>query len=150
VQDLVNDLLSAASERFDVALVSVGVNDVTGRTSAGDWRARLARMIELLQARYGVQFILLTSLPPMHLFPALPQPLRWYLGARAKQLDRLLGSVATGHSQCERLRLALPLSGPAIAADGFHPGAAAYAAWAHQAAAAIRTRLRRGDWPFEH
>lgn len=148
-QDLVRHLETASTEQFDVALVSVGVNDVTGRTSASDWCARLSRLIGLLQTKFGVRYVLLTSLPPLHAFPALPQPLRWYLGARATQLDCLLAGVAAGHAHCHRLALRAPVASQAVAADGFHPGASAYTAWAQLAAAAIRTRIEQGKLPLE-
>jgi lysophospholipase L1-like esterase len=145
VHDVVRRLEDASVGAFDVALVSVGVNDATGRTSGVEWCAQLTRMIELLQARFAVRYILLTSLPPMHLFPALPQPLRWYLGTRAKQLDQMMTNVVAEHTHCERLALRLPVAGTAIAADGFHPGTAAYAAWAQLAATAIQARVAQGE-----
>jgi hypothetical protein len=30
----------------------------------------------------------------MHRFPALPQPLRWYVGSRARDFDRALEELA--------------------------------------------------------
>ncbi len=143
-RDLVEQLERAAAETFDVVLLSVGVNDATGRTAIRDWRMDLARMVVLLRVKFGARHILLTSLPPMHLFPALPQPLRWYLGTRARQLDLELRKVAQADAQCLWLAPQLPVTGDAIAADGFHPGAPAYAAWARTAAAAIRDRCPPG------
>jgi lysophospholipase L1-like esterase len=74
------------------------------------------------------------------------------LGMRARELDRALAGVAQAQPGCEHL--AIPqLQGPAaVAADGFHPGPEAYAAWAQSAAAAIRRALvkaprgRAGSW----
>ena len=34
--------------------------------------------------------MIVSGLPPVGKFPALPQPLRWYLGGRAKLFDRLI------------------------------------------------------------
>jgi hypothetical protein len=36
----------------------------------------------------------LSGLPPMHRFPALPQPLRWYVGSRARDFNRVLAELA--------------------------------------------------------
>jgi lysophospholipase L1-like esterase len=126
---------------FDVAVVSIGVNDVTGRTPLPRWRSGLHELCTLLQGKFGVRQLLLTALPPMHRFPALPQPLRWVLGLRARELDRALDRVAQALPGCERLALPALEGAGAVAADGFHPGAAAYEAWALAAAAAIRRAL---------
>jgi lysophospholipase L1-like esterase len=136
--DLVRELAQAPGEPCDVALVSVGVNDVTGGTGESAWRAAIEQLIALLRGRHGASLVLLTSLPPMHLFPALPQPLRWYLGRRARRLDGILAGVVARHADCILLRPQLPTQGGAIAADGFHPGPQGYAQWARAAAAAIR------------
>lgn len=141
VRDVIGQLHAAAPERFDVAVVSIGVNDVTGRTASADWIARQAALIDLLKSKFGVTHILLSSLPPMHVFPALPQPLRWYLGMRAGQLNDMLRTIAEDDPCCEFLQIDFPFEPGCMAADGFHPGAPAYSAWAIAAARAIRRRI---------
>jgi hypothetical protein len=44
----------------------------------------------------------LSGLPPMHRFPALPQPLRWYIGSRARDFDRALAADPVSDSAAER------------------------------------------------
>lgn len=130
-----------APEPFDVALLSLGVNDVTGGTRSAAFLDQQGQLVRLLRQRFGVQLVLLTGLPPMHAFPALPQPLRWVLGARARAFTRLLASVAAAQPGCELLDLALPLEPHFIAEDGYHPGPLAYAEWGRLAASII------GRWP---
>ena len=77
----------------------------------------------------------------MHLFPALPKPLRWYLGARAKRLNSELKKIAEGCDQCEFVTTNIPLEATYMAEDGFHPGALAYSIWANYIAGIIRNRL---------
>ena len=141
IGEVVENLETAPAETFDVALISVGVNDVTGRTKSKRWNTEHARLIGLLKAKFGVQHVLLSSLPPMHRFPALPQPLRWYLGLRARQLNNMLRKIADADDQCELLEMDVPFESRYMAADGFHPGALAYSAWGRRAAGAIRRRL---------
>ncbi|HET7778384.1 MAG TPA: SGNH/GDSL hydrolase family protein [Rudaea sp.] len=141
VRDLIGQLGALAPERFDVAVVSIGVNDATARTRSASWIERLALLIELLKAKFGVAHILLSSLPPMHVFPALPQPLRWYLGMRARQLNAMLQAIAAADSSCEFLQIDFPFEQRYVATDGFHPAAPAYAAWAAIAARAIERRI---------
>jgi lysophospholipase L1-like esterase len=141
LKEVVEDLETGPAETFDVALISVGVNDVTGRTTAKSWNTQYARLIGLLKSKFGVQHILLSSLPPMHRFPALPQPLRWYLGVRAKQFNDMLRKIADADNDCELIPIHFPLEEKYIAVDGFHPGAVAYAVWGRRVADTVRRRL---------
>lgn len=141
VQDVIDHLRAMDPEPFDVALICVGVNDVTGRTSARDWSRRLRALIHLLSTRFAVMHVVFSGLPPMHAFPALPQPLRWYLGARAARFDALLAECARHDARCDLLRVDFPLRADHMAADGFHPGAPAYRLWGEAAATVIRKRV---------
>lgn len=135
--DLLRVLQQAPSQRFDVVLVSMGVNDVTGRTADRPWLAHLHEVSGLLAGRFGARQILFTAIPPMHLFPALPQPLRWYLGLRARQLNALMAAFCADQAQTRYLSVGFPLEPGYLAADGFHPGREAYQLWADHAATAI-------------
>lgn len=126
-----------AAETFDVVLVSLGVNDVTGGVAVDEWLRQQDRMAELLRGKFGARRILFTALPPMHRFPALPQPLRWALGARAKRFNRALQAFVADRGDCRLLALDLPTRAEFIAADGFHPSALAYGLWAERAASCI-------------
>jgi len=141
VRDVIGQLRALAPERFDVAVVSIGVNDATGRTGSAQWIERQATLIEMLKVKFGVAHILLSSLPPMQVFPALPQPLRWYLGMRARQLNGMLQAIAEADACCEFLQPDFPFEPEYVAVDGFHPAAPAYSAWAAAAARAIRQRM---------
>jgi len=143
VQDLLDELQAVAPEPFDVAFICVGVNDVTGHTRPHRWIASQSALIELLASRFGVAHVIFSGLPPMHVFPALPQPLRWYLGTKAVLLDDLLRRLVERDARCELLRVDFPVEPGYMASDGFHPGASAYRLWGSVAAAAIRRRCGR-------
>ena len=74
----------------DVVVTSLGVNDVTGNVGVERFLRQQAALFALLRGKFGARLILASGIPPMDRFPALPQPLRWYLGARA-------GASLTGH-----------------------------------------------------
>ncbi|MDS1310814.1 SGNH/GDSL hydrolase family protein [Marinobacter xiaoshiensis] len=139
---VIEALKAAPKAHYDVVLVSVGVNDVTGRTRNGQWVSALKELSDRLINSTGATFVLFTAIPPMHLFPALPQPLRWYLGLRAKQLNTLMkGLCDTGSFEKGRLEylcVSFPLEHGYMASDGFHPGLDAYRVWAEHSAASIR------------
>ena len=79
----------------------------------------------------------------MHLFPALPQPLRWCLGLRAKGFNGALEKFVEDFDRCEIVTINYPFDNAYIAEDGFHPGALAYSIWASHIAGIIRSRLDR-------
>lgn len=120
--------------RFDVVVLSLGVNDVTRGIGRSRWLERQASLADLLQERFAPRVLLFTALPPMHLFPALPQPLRWYLGARARDFNTALAQWLPSRPGCHLVAPDFQADPAHIASDGFHPGPAAYAAWAARVA----------------
>jgi lysophospholipase L1-like esterase len=74
--DLIDRLQQTPAAELDVVVTSLGVNDVTGRRSLDDWRRQQGQLVALLRDKFAARRILLSGLPPMHRFPALPQPLR--------------------------------------------------------------------------
>lgn len=125
----------------DAVVTSLGVNDVTGDVSASRFITLQTALHSLLRDRFGARLILVSGLPPVHQFPALPQPLRWYLGARARELDHALGRVLPNGHGAEFMAFKGALGPPVMAPDGFHPGPAVYEAWAAEAAGRILERL---------
>ncbi|MCB0933463.1 MAG: SGNH/GDSL hydrolase family protein [Mycobacterium sp.] len=123
-------LAALPEDRFDVVVLSLGVNDVTGGLGRARWLARQAALADMLRERFAPQAVLFTALPPMHLFPALPQPLRWYLGARARDFNAALADWLSRYPGCHLSAPEFQPDSAHIASDGFHPGPAAYTAWA--------------------
>jgi lysophospholipase L1-like esterase len=142
--EAVGSLIDDGARGFDVALLSVGVNDVTSVQRLTCWidsmRALIARLIE----RHGTRLVLLTALPPMQHFPALPEPLRAVLAQRARRFTAALAELARTEVYCELLDAEFErrFDPRHMARDGFHPGPAAYALWAEAAAARIHAHFR--------
>jgi lysophospholipase L1-like esterase len=122
-------LKNMAQEPFAAIAISLGVNDVTCGRRATAWLAELDELAGLLRRKFGAQRMLWSGLPPMHEFPALPQPLRWYLGARAKWFDRMLRGWTEAHPDCVFVAAPAGGCGPMMAEDGFHPGPRMYEIW---------------------
>ncbi len=140
-QNLLQRLSEEPVEAFDVAVLSLGVNDVTGGVRAGSWLAQQQALVVLLQQRFQVKHVVLSSLPPVSEFHALPQPLRAMLGARARRFSKLLADAINNWPGCELLSMVPPRAADALATDGFHPGPSTYYAWATQLAEIIRQSL---------
>jgi lysophospholipase L1-like esterase len=134
---------------FDVAVISIGVNDVTGFTSWRRWRSNVTQIIEILKARYQCRLVVFTALPPMHEFPALPQPLRWVLGQRAKYLNTALLKLVNKYHGVNVLTLTLnPIGNDQsdntlkyMAEDGFHPQVAGYQLWSNAVVKLVNEEL---------
>jgi hypothetical protein len=90
--------------------------------------------------------VVFAPLPPVHKFPALPQPLRWIAGADARRHDRACAEWAAMRSDVSHVPIDLPLNAGVMAADGFHPGATVYricgTALAEHIAENVWSRLR--------
>jgi lysophospholipase L1-like esterase len=117
-------------ESFDVAVISLGVNDVTTETGVEAWLATYDRILGHLRKVNGVRHFILSGLPPMGRFPALPQPLRWYMGLQQARHQRALGTWAASLPDVTLVPLAFHSEPSEMAQDGFHPGPAIYARWA--------------------
>jgi lysophospholipase L1-like esterase len=143
---------------FDIIITSLGVNDVTSSISCHAWLEQQGRLFKLLTQRYSPSHIVITAVPPLGLFPALPNPLRWSLGQRAlrfnQQLQQRVAELCATVEKTQFSIIELPLEKPkqhssmlafmgkVMAADGFHPGAQIYTAWAKRIAEQIQTHTR--------
>ena len=150
--DIIKQLTLLPTQTFDLVLVSVGVNDVTHFTHQAQWAENISHLATMLTTKFSADKVLFSSVPPMHLFTALPQPLRWWLGLRASKLNALMATVLVALQQhssvqntdnqgvnkhtnkCAVLTVDLPFKPEYLAKDGMHPSTLAYRVWAKQAA----------------
>lgn len=132
-------------------VVVVGVNDVTADSPVHQWIRWIDALDRLIVERTGAPARAYCGLPPMHAFALLPQPLRWYLGERARVFDRTLADWARGRCGAAHWPLETPDEAAAltpgaareagwIAVDGFHPGPRGYVHWAKR----LALRMSRG------
>lgn len=120
-----------APEPIDIALVAFGVNDTTAFHSVARWRADLRELLAELEARCAPRLILISGVPPIGRFPALPQPLRWVMGLKARALNAAARELATGMPRVRYVALSIDTADRTMmASDGFHPSAKACAVWA--------------------
>jgi lysophospholipase L1-like esterase len=130
------------AQDYDVVLCALGVNDVThGATPAG-FVATLSKLLDHLQTQRHAKHVVLTHLPPMGQFSALPQPLRWVVGRQARRLDRAMQELVARRMGCIMLDHDLSIGRSAMASDGFHPGPLVYASWGQRAAQVIAAGVR--------
>ncbi|MFC6688557.1 SGNH/GDSL hydrolase family protein [Jhaorihella thermophila] len=127
-RDAIDRLKRLDAGPFDVAILALGVNDVTHGTTRRGWIAGQRALHDLLRTRFGVRRIIASGLPPMGQFPVLPQPLRWIVGRQAQRFDIDLARMAG--PDLIHLPLRLDPDPRFVARDGYHPSPAAYSEWA--------------------
>jgi lysophospholipase L1-like esterase len=138
-------------EPVDIALVAFGVNDTTAFRSAAAWRQDLRNVLEALDARCRPQLLIVSGVPPVARFPALPQPLRWVLGLKANVLDAVVRDLVATLPQAVYVPLALdPQDSGMMAEDGYHPSAFGCTAWAQVLAETCTALLAPGQQPTNH
>lgn len=123
-------LRDAPRARFDVVVLSMGANDATGLCAPLQWAKWQVRLAELIDVRFAPGLLIYSAVPPMHACLALPQPLRWFMGHWARQMNRSLAGLLP--EQAGRAMHWHPeaTTTAGMAADGIHPSSAGYSAWA--------------------
>jgi lysophospholipase L1-like esterase len=136
--DALGWLADLPSDRYDVVVTAFGVNDVTKGTSLRQFLARQRQLLDQLQSQQDAGLVVVSGLPPVGDFPALPHPLRWILGRQAARFDVALRQMVDQRAGCFALEFNQDLEASSMSRDGFHPGPAVYAAWAAEAAKCIK------------
>jgi lysophospholipase L1-like esterase len=125
----------------DVLITALGVNDVTSQKSPAQFIADYKELLNGLIPRIGAQFAVVNGLPPLHLTPAAPQPLRWYLGKCANRLDQRLHQWIALQQNIAYVSLQWASNPKELAEDGYHPGEGLYKKWAALVAQSIANLL---------
>lgn len=118
----------------DLAVAMLGVNDVTHRIPLGRALRHRGELARWLRDRAGVRHVVFCALPPMQLFPALPQPLAWYAGQHVARVNREQALWAKAQDGVIHATMEGVMDGSAFAEDGFHPSPALYAGIARRLA----------------
>ncbi len=128
----------------DVLVTALGANDVVDQVAPPQALAALDRIHALAAERAGVRLSLHCAVPPMHAFPLLPQPLRWFFGQQARHFTAQLAAALAGHPVRRVVHFPESMQHDAaalMAEDGFHPGPRGYALWAEAIADQIEMGL---------
>lgn len=128
-------------QHYDVIVTSVGVNDVTKLMSADIWIQKQEQLYSKIQQKFSPKLIIAAGVPPMNMFPALPNPLAWLFGQYAKQMNQQLENFVNQQVNMQWIEYdiekyrAMNLQ---MAADGFHPSKEVYTLWGQEVAGKIR------------
>lgn len=140
-QQVTSALQLLAPQPYDVVVTSIGVNDVTKLISAKKWLRQQQQLFLEIQNRFQPKLIIVSGVPPMQHFSALPNPLAWLFGQYAAQMNQKLQQWLAPQTQYQFLHFDIQtfqsLNLP-MASDGFHPSKEIYALWGQQIAALVR------------
>lgn len=121
----------------DAYLFSVGVNDVTSLTTLPHWENNIVSLIEHFRRRAPRAILAFVGLPPMHIFPALPQPLRALIGMRAQSIDERLRSICERYPSVVHVPVNFEPGPGRFSGDGYHPSEASYKPFGKMVASCI-------------
>src|SRR5205807_999583 len=120
-RDAIRCLRETPPEAFDAVVISLGTNDVTSGRRVSTWTGELSRLAALLRSKFQARQIVFSGLARMQEFPAFPQPLAWYMGARAALLNRTLQEWIATQPDCDLIPMDKNIRPGMMAEDGFHP-----------------------------
>ena len=141
---LIQKIKKMVNQKYDVVVTSVGVNDVTRLMSARTWIKQQQQFYQLIQAKFQPELIIATGVPPMHLFPALPNPLSWLFGQYAKQMNLQLKKMIAQQKDMQWIEYDIQKyqsMNLEMAKDGFHPSKEIYQIWGKEIAERILERF---------
>ena len=124
---------------FDYIIVSIGVNDITGLTPIRTWRRNLATLLDVLERHSPDALIAVAGIPPLHVFPLLPQPLRAAFGMRGRVFEGASRSVLNSYERSSLVPLNFEPHPSQFAPDGYHPSEESYAEFAEHIAERLLT-----------
>jgi len=128
-------------QHYDVIVTSVGVNDVTKLMPADIWIQKQEQLYSKIQQKFSPKLIIAAGVPPMNMFPALPNPLAWLFGQYAKQMNQQLEKFVNQQVNMQWIEYdiekyrAMNLQ---MAVDGVHPSKEVYTLWGQEVAGKIR------------
>lgn len=122
--------------QLDYVVTALGVNDVTSQVSKPRWLKQQKRLIQLVK-KSDPKLIIISGLPPVGDFPALPWPLNRVLGGCADDFDQELEQLCASENGVSFHSLRNYPAAADCASDGFHPGSKTYEIWGRKLSAEI-------------
>jgi len=140
--EVLTELVPAIDPRpADAIVVSVGVNDVTALSTIRAWRANLRALVAALHRHSPGAVMVVAGLPPLRVFPLIPEPLRRVIGLRGETLDAVSRELLRGHPGVFHVTVSFDLREGSFCADGFHPSESSYIEFGQAMAARIMENL---------
>ena len=133
-------LENETKEVYDLAIVSIGMNDILDGIHTDKWLKDLLSLQDFIAEKFEVSRTIFSGMPPVHKLKQLPQPLLYFLSLKAFVFDQFLQRFCKKYSKCYYVGIDLPVTDETMAADGFHPNEMFYQIWAERICDRILSR----------
>ena len=121
----------------DWIIISLGVNDITGLATTRRWVEGLSELMHRCRKKYPRASIALAGIPPLGVFPVLPEPMRTLIGRRGESFDKLGRSMADTLDRVVHVPIEFNPGSGRFSADGFHPSEESYIEFGRSMAEAL-------------
>jgi lysophospholipase L1-like esterase len=126
-EGVLHKLMHGRVHAADVAVVVVGVNDITKEVPLQQALRKRGEVAAWLRTHAGVAHVVFAAAPDLDLFPALPQPLAWLAGKLARRNNEAQARWARMQPGVSHAAMDGVTRSDLFAVDGFHPAPALYA-----------------------
>jgi len=126
-EGLLHKLMHGHVHPADVAVVVVGVNDITKEVPLQHALRKRGEIAAWLRTHAGVAHVVFPAAPDMDHFPALPQPLSWLAGKLSRRNNEAQARWAPTQRDVSHVAMDGVTHRTLFAEDGFHPAPALYA-----------------------
>ncbi len=141
-EGVLHKLMHGHVDRADVAVIVVGVNDITKEVPLQQALRRRGEIAAWLRTHAGVNHVVFPAAPDLDLFPALPQPLAWLGGKLSRRNNDAQARWARTQPGVSHVAMDGVTHGSLFAEDGFHPAPALYARVRERLVPHIATLMR--------
>ena len=135
--DLIKIIQNEADTKVDVAVICIGMNDITAGKHAESWILELSKLRSLLTEKFAAKKMIFSGIPPVRLLKQIPQPLHYVLSLKASVFENALQEFCISNPNCHYVDIDLPVNEQTMAKDGFHPNKVFYSTWAGRIRALI-------------
>ena len=136
-RDLIKIIQNEADNKVDVAVICIGMNDITAGKHTESWILELSELRSLLTEKFAAKKMIFSGIPPVRRLKQIPQPLHYVLSLKASVFENALQEFCASHANCHYLDIDFPVNEQTMAKDGFHPNKVFYSKWASRIRALV-------------
>ena len=136
--NLTDLILLEKDQKFSIAVISIGMNDITSRSSLNNWHENLQKLENTLSKKFSIDYYFYSGMPPVHKLNNVPNPLKTILAIKALHFDKLIKMKCSKFKKYQYINInKLSSSENMTAIDGFHPSESFYKIWSAEIAKKI-------------
>lgn len=89
-RDLIKIIQNEADTKVDVAVICIGMNDITAGKHAESWILELSELRSLLTEKFAAKKMIFSGIPPVRHLKQISQPLHYVLSLKASVFENAL------------------------------------------------------------